>query len=155
MIKLAKCYSRAEIEESLHRALKMAAGRQVRAPRDKKTWLERCAVRFHFKGLSSVVVGIVSQDQQEVLVIQEGPEKIGISREIHLSAAHCIALFNQRNLQRMGHDMMTLNLNPRAFRAAWVPSFVRDLAAVMFRLLRMLGFHLKSIAATGEHRSSS
>jgi magnesium-protoporphyrin IX monomethyl ester (oxidative) cyclase len=147
MIKLAKRYSRDEIEESLHQALKMAAGRQVRAPRRaKKTWLERCAVRFHFKGLSSVVVGIVSQGQQEVLVIQEGPEKIGTSPEIHLSAAHCIALFNQRNLQRIGHDMMTLNLNPRAFRAAWVLSFARDLAAVMFRLLRMLGFHLKCIA---------
>jgi magnesium-protoporphyrin IX monomethyl ester (oxidative) cyclase len=144
MVKLAGCYSPDEMEESLHQALKMAAGRQARAPLAKQSLLDRCAVRFHFRNLPSIMVGITRQDQQEVLVIQEGSIENSSFWEIHLSAAHCIGLFNQTNLQRIAHDKMTLALNPRAFRVAWMPSFLRDIAAVAAHLLRMLVFHLKT-----------
>ncbi|MCP4898118.1 MAG: B12-binding domain-containing radical SAM protein [bacterium] len=140
-------YSRSDVEGSLHRALAMMEGRRERASdsSNPQTSWDRLTLCFHYKDCPTVQIGIIREGDEDVLEVTTSSLSISSGRRnIHLSIRQLVTLVERIDLRRGASDFLTLAYSPRAFKLGWLPGLCRNLGTLVWALLKMTGFHLKT-----------
>jgi magnesium-protoporphyrin IX monomethyl ester (oxidative) cyclase len=144
-----------EVAGRLLDALTAAAGPSAHGRRSRRRRRpgDRIGFRFHAAGRGSVVVGAADRDGEEELVIHSGPGRIpgGKRPEVHVSLDRLVALGARLDYRRLTADALTLYWRPAGFRLAWLPSFARELATVLWAAAGLAAFHLGK-AVSFRHR---
>ncbi len=148
---------RDEIAGRLHDALTAAAAPSAHGRRRqrRRRLVDRVGVRFHAAARGSVVVGVVSGEGEEELVVHAGPERLpgpGWRPELHVSLDRLVGLAARLDYRRLTADLFTLRWRPAAFRLAWLPSTARELGRALGAVAGLAAFHCGRVIASRRER---
>ena len=147
MGRLNQRHGREELIAELMRALSRLHERRRPAGargRRSKPW----ALRIHADDRPSVVIGLVTEGDDEVLTIRRQPDPLTRGgrrlREIHLSLPRLVRLVEGTDHRSLSHDIATLRWKPTAFRPRWLPGLGWQLARLATAVVGLAAFHTRS-----------
>jgi len=90
----------------------------------------------------------VDRGGEDELVVHDGPERLPGPRralEVHVSLDRLVVLGARLDYRLLAADTLTLYWRPAGFRLGWLPSFARELGAVLWAAAGLVAFHLGKV----------